>query len=192
MTTAGRRPLTVLVAGALLVTSGCSGKDDAQAPNTPTPPQYVTLSYTPPADMTEVSLPASTPSGGVRSEVKLFRSSDGCQLRVVRLLIDKGDGTEDQDATYNMLGAIMKVSGISTFQANGLMVPGDPGPVPTLTASGATSTDALRAAGRLSNESLQGYQLVYGCPKAKMVEKKWTALTDSLRVDGFTGSLEEH
>lgn len=192
MIRAGRRPVAVLLVGGLLATSGCFGKDDAEATNTPAPPQHVTLTYTLPAGMTEVSLPAGTPGGGVRSEVKLFRGSDGCQLRVVRLLIDKGDGMEDQDATYNMLGVIMKVSGIPTFQANGLMVPGDPGPVPTLTASGATNTDALRAAGRLSNESLQGYQLVYGCPKAKLVEKKWTALVNSLRVDGFTGSLEEH
>lgn len=154
--------------------------------------QQVELSYTVPKGMSEVSLPAATPSGGVSYDIKLYRGADSCELRVVRLLIPKGDGQEDQDATYNMLGAIMKSSGISQFSTNGVMVPGEPGPIPTLVASGQTSAAAMRAIGRLSNESKQGYQLVYGCNKGKLAEKTWDALVKSLSVKGFTGPLTEH
>ncbi|MEL4503477.1 hypothetical protein AAEX63_00915 [Luteococcus sp. H138] len=189
----GLRRAGVLMAVAVLGLTGCKGKQGPEASGgEPPTPQQVELSYTVPKGMTEVSVPSATPSAGVSYDIKLYRSADSCELRVVRLLIPKGDDQEDQDVTYNMLGAIMKSSGINEFTTNGVMVPGDPGPIPTLTVSGQTSTATMRAIGRLSNESKQGYQLVYGCGKGKLVEKTWDALVKSLSVKGFTGPLTEH
>ncbi|MEL4359201.1 MULTISPECIES: hypothetical protein [unclassified Luteococcus] len=188
-----RGPAVALGLLASLLVTGCSPKPEPTPAGEQTPvPQQVELSYTVPGGMSEVPMPAATPEGGVQYDIKLYRGKDSCELRVVRLVLPRGDGQEDQDATYNMLGAIMKASGISQFSTNGVMVPGDPGPIPTLTASGQTSKAALRAVGRLSNESLQGYQLVYGCEKAKLAEGTWTTLVESLKVTGFTGPLTEH
>jgi len=185
------RRLCALPLVAALCLAGCGGQQADEAPSQPAGPRQVELAYTTPAGMSEVAVPSASPSGGIRYDIKLFQG-DGCELRVVRLLLPKGDGTEDQDATYNMLGAIMEQSGIPTFSTNGLLVPGEPGPVPTLVVSGSGKGGGLRAAGRISNTSLQGYQLVYGCGRRAVDESVWKALVDSLRVDGFTGSLKEH
>ena len=50
--------------------------------------------------------------------------------------------------------------------------------------------DALRAAGRVANDSLQGFQLVYGCPRGKLAEDTWNHLVTTMTVDGFTGSID--
>lgn len=176
-----------------LVLAGCSGsKGEGNASPTPSGASQVELAFTLPAGMTEVSVPPATPIAGTHYAIRLFQGPDECQLRVVRLLLPKSDGSEDEDATYNMLGAIMKSSGVAKFTTGGVALPGTPGPVPALTAKGSAGGLDLRALGRLSNQSLQGFQLVYGCPTGKLPAAGWDALVASVKVDGFTGPLGQH
>ncbi|GAA1391537.1 hypothetical protein [Luteococcus peritonei] len=183
----GAAALAVLV---IVLLSGCSDEPEQTEP-TPSGPGQVELGYTVPAGMKEVTVPASSPSGGMRYDIKLFTGSDGCELRAVRLLLPKGDGTQDTDATYNMLGAVMEASGVTQFKTEGLAVAGRPGPVPALAMEGSSSALDLRAAGRMSNDSLQGFQLVYGCPRGKLQEETWHNLLTTMTVDGFTGSIKQ-
>lgn len=186
----GRRTAAAALAVLVLASLPACGKDEEEVEAMK--PRQVELEYTVPSGMKEVDLPSATPTAGMSYDIKLFQAEDGCELRVVRLMLPKGDGTEDQDATYNMLGAIMQSYGIEKFTTNGLMVPGQPGPVPSLMVSGDSKELSMRAMGRLSNDSLQGYQFVYGCKKGKLDEKKWTALTKSVKATGFKGSLKMH
>lgn len=185
----GRAPLVLLLALGPCVTSSCS-REQATAVDTPAGPRQVELGYTPPRGMTEVAVPTSTPRAGMVYDIKLYTGANGCELRAVRLLLPKSDGTQDTDATYNMLGAVMTSSGVTDVQTNGLAVAGDPGPVPALVMEGSSATLDLRAAGRVSNDSLQGFQLVYGCPRGKLAEDTWNHLVTTMTVDGFTGSID--
>ncbi|WP_394275931.1 hypothetical protein [Luteococcus sp.] len=173
----------------ILAASACSDGDQTEEP---TAPGQVELGYALPAGMKEVAIPSATPTAGMQYDIKLFTGKNDCELRVVRMKLPKGDGTEDQDATYNMLGAIMESSGVQNFTTNGHMLPGEPGPVPALSVSGSSKDLDLRAAGRISNDSLQGFQMVYGCKKGTLDQKTWQALVDSLKVDDFKGSLKMH
>ncbi|MGO4957709.1 hypothetical protein ACTQ49_10655 [Luteococcus sp. Sow4_B9] len=186
-----RRVPAVLAALLLAIAPACNRQSEEERLEAMRPHQ-VELAYTVPSGMQEVTLPSSSPSGGTQYDIKLFHASDGCELRVVRLMIPKGDGTEDQDATYNMLGAIMQSYGIPQFKTNGLMVPGEPGPVPSLSVSGENKEVALRAMGRISNDSLQGYQFVYGCKKGQLDDKVWNAFIETVTATGFKGSLKMH
>lgn len=183
-----RAVVIALVAALALV--GCS-KDDT--PTTPVTKQ-VEMTYSVPAGMDEVAIPApsSAPSGGVQYDIKLYRGTNRCELRAVRMLLPKGDGSEDQDATYNMLGAVTTGYGIKNLDTDGFLAPGTPGPVPMLEVSGSNAQLELRAAGRTSMASLQGFQLVYGCPKGKLDKNVWASIRDSLHVNGFTGPLTMH
>lgn len=194
MTTAAR-PATALGLGVALAVAGCqSGAGDASTPSpTPhTPAQLVQLDYAVPTGFTEVAMPSSTPTSGMTYDIKLFQGPSNCDLRVVRMLASKASDQEDEEATYDMMGAIMSASGVTSFKTNGSAVAGTPGPVPVLTASGSSSSFDLRALGRMAEDSLQGFEVVYGCPKGKLDATTWTRLVSSLRVDGFTGSLGMH
>lgn len=176
---------------ALPLVLGASACGDGDQTEEPTAPGQVELAYALPAGMKEVAIPSATPTAGMQYDIKLFTGKNDCELRVVRMKLPKGDGTEDQDATYNMLGAIMESSGVKDFTTNGHMLPGEPGPVPALSVSGSSKELDLRAAGRISNDSLQGFQLVYGCPRGKLQEETWHSLLTTMTVDGFTGSIKQ-
>lgn len=110
----------------ILAASACSDGDQTEEP---TAPGQVELGYALPAGMKEVAIPSATPTAGMQYDIKLFTGKNDCELRVVRMKLPKGDGTEDQDATYNMLGAIMESSGVRAVVAD---APVGVGPVGSL------------------------------------------------------------
>lgn len=176
----------------LLLAAGCSSSEPKSTPEpTPSRAPQVELDFTLPSGMKEVEVPSSPPTQGMVYDITLYTGPDGCELRAVRLLLPKADGNEDIDASYTMLGAVMSSSGVDKFETTGLAIAGEPGPVPALAMEGSSTELELRAAGRLSNDSLQGFQVVYGCPKGRLQEDRWNHLVATITVDGFQGSLEQ-
>lgn len=193
-----RRSLALALAVAAL--TACSGE---QGP-APVPSQstshapgrtMVELGYQVPDGFVLVTGPARSPQPGMTYDIKVFeQDASGCALQVMRVLMGTSNGMEDQDVTYNMVSGMATAQGVADADkvTEGLFFPGEPGPVPGLSLAGGTDTKDVRIAGRLSNESLQGFSAMLLCPRGKGSDQTWTKFLAQLRVDGFQGSLEEH
>lgn len=181
---------------AALALSACSaGGDAATATPSPSGKAMVTLSYQVPNGFAKVAAPSRSPQAGMSYDITTFeQDSSGCALQVMRVLMSSSNTMEDQDVTYNMVSGMATAQGVEDADkvTEGLYFPGEPGPVPGLQVAGEATAKTIRVAGRLSNESLQGFSLMMLCPRGKLDATVWKQFVEQVRVDGFQGSLEEH
>lgn len=181
---------------AALALSACSaGGDATTATPSPSGKAMVTLSYQVPNGFAKVAAPSRSPQAGMSYDITTFeQDSSGCALQVMRVLMSSSNTMEDQDVTYNMVSGMATAQGVEDADkvTEGLYFPGEPGPVPGLQVAGEAPAKTIRVAGRLSNESLQGFSLMMLCPKGKLDATVWKQFVEQVRVDGFQGSLEEH
>lgn len=190
-----RAALTACLLGALAL-SGCTGGSSESAP-TPTPTRngLVSLTYQVPNGYAKVVAPSRTPQPGMTYDISTFEAdSSGCALQVMKVLMSTSNDMEDQDVTYNMVSGMATAQGLADAdkQTQGLFFQGTPGPVPALEVTGDTAKKSIAIAGRLSNESLQGFSLMMLCPLGQLDPTVWKQFIEQVQVDGFLGTLEEH
>lgn len=155
----------------------------------------VELGYQVPDGFVRVDGPSRAPQEGMTYDIVVFeQDSSSCALQVMRVLMGKSNGMEDQDVTYNMVSGMATAQGVADGDKvlEGLYFPGQPGPVPGMSLRGTTDKKDVRIVGRLSNESLQGFSAMLLCPKGKADDASWQKFVEQLRVDGFRGTLKEH